>query len=158
VLALGQLELSGAGGGKITINGGTTGVTLDGNHLTRIFQINSGVQVELIRLMLVNGMIPAGGNPANGPEGPGGGIFNSGMLTLTNCTLSGNSGNDGTISEHSGGALCNLGTAIITGSTFSNNSASFAFGDSGIAVGGRHPERGDDVHQRQHPVRQHRRP
>ncbi|VAW42509.1 hypothetical protein MNBD_CHLOROFLEXI01-1452 [hydrothermal vent metagenome] len=53
-----------------------------------------------------------GNTPSNG-----GGIYNSGILTVTNSTLSSNSANNG------GGIYNNSGTTTVTNSTFSGNSA-----------------------------------
>jgi hypothetical protein len=53
--------------------------------------------------------------PFSGIGFTGGGIYNSGVLTLANSTLAQNEANDG-------GGLTNLeGTATIIGSTFSGN-------------------------------------
>jgi len=64
----------------------------------------------------------------------GGGIFNGGTLTVTNCTFSGNSAGAGGGIENSGGALA------VTNSTFSGNSATglggaIRNGESGTASG-----------------------
>jgi parallel beta-helix repeat protein len=53
--------------------------------------------------------------------GAGGGLLNYGTLTLTNCTVSGNSATEG-------GGLWNDGTAMLAGGTASGNSASFRGG------------------------------
>src|SRR5262249_15359820 len=64
------------------------------------------------------------GNSAYG----GGGLFNNGTLTLTNCTVSGNSANG-----YLGGGLFNsYGTATLTNCTVSGNSA----GGGSFGVGG----------------------
>jgi hypothetical protein len=85
------------------------------------------------------------GNPAGTMEIPavGGGISNSGTLTITNSTLSGNSAtidgggieNDGTLTvtgttlsgnvANLGGGISNFGTLTVTNSTLSGNIASF---------------------------------
>jgi hypothetical protein len=59
----------------------------------------------------------------------GGGISNSGTLTLINCTLDHDSASDGGIGG-SGGGLANLGTATVTNCTFNLDSAG---GGGGIA-------------------------
>jgi len=62
------------------------------------------VTVHLNSLTLINGRSDAGGNGYNGNAsnggpggngGDGGAIYNSGALTLTNCTLSGNNAGNG---------------------------------------------------------------
>jgi hypothetical protein len=61
----------------------------------------------------------------------GSGIFNSGTLTLTSCTLTGNSAANPTTTSansNSGGGLFNSGTATLTGCTIAGNSAIFGGG------------------------------
>ena len=76
----------------------------------------------------------------NGPApGQGGGIDNSGTLTVTNSTFNGNSANDGRMGlvpvPGQGGGIDNSGTLAVTYSTFSANSASMGGGidNSGTA-------------------------
>ncbi len=63
------------------------------------------------------------GNNAAPPVsgGGGGGLYSNGTLSLTNCTVSGNTAN---IEFGRGGGLCNIGTATLTNCTVSGNSAS----------------------------------
>src|SRR5476651_2301056 len=58
------------------------GLQINGNHAVQIFNVASTITVFLNWLTLTNGY---------GGVAGGGGIFNSGTLTLTNCILSGNS-------------------------------------------------------------------
>jgi hypothetical protein len=102
-LTAGQLELSGAGGVR-TIDGGNR-ITIDGNHASRLFQVDAGVQAVLTRLDL-----------ANGSSDSGGALFNSGTVTLAYCTLYGNA-------AIYGGAVCNLGILTAFGTTFGYNFA-----------------------------------
>ena len=62
LLAQGQLELSGAGTGIITIDGSSpsTPVTLDANDGDRVFQIDSGVQAVITNLNIENGDVRSG--------------------------------------------------------------------------------------------------
>ena len=96
--------------------------------------MDSGVTASLSGLTITGGS-------ATGYFVGGGGIFNSGDLTLAGCTLSGNSARlrrrrvqfrrltltDCTISGNSarssGGGVYNYGTATLTGCTVSGNSA-----------------------------------
>jgi hypothetical protein len=94
----GQLELSGSSGVR-TIDGGNR-ITIDGNHASRLFLVDAGVQAVLTRLDL-----------ANGSSDSGGGVFNSGSLTLAYCTLYGNA-------AIYGGAVCNVATLTVYGSSF----------------------------------------
>jgi Chlamydia polymorphic membrane protein (Chlamydia_PMP) repeat len=100
---------------SVTINGaGADQLAVDGNHASRVFHISPGKTVTISGLTITNGSV-AGGF--------GGGIYNDrAMLTISNCTLSGNS----TIS--SGGGIENDGTSgsasvEILNSTISGNSA-----------------------------------
>jgi predicted outer membrane repeat protein len=94
----GQLELSGTPGLR-TIDGGNR-ITLSGNHASRLFLIDAGVQAVLTRLDLSHGSSDSGGT-----------IFNSGNLTLADSTLYGNA-------AIFGGAVCNVGTLTVYGTTF----------------------------------------
>src|SRR5215510_572678 len=98
----------------VTINGpGASVLTVSGNNSFQVFNIASGVTVSISGLKISNGGFPGGS---------GGGIFNSGTLTITNSTLSRNSAPSG------GGILNEGGTLTVTNSTVSGNSA--------IGVGG----------------------
>jgi hypothetical protein len=100
-LAQGQLELSGASAtATITIDGGTPGVTVDGNQASRILQVDAGVQAQLAHLTLRNGRA-LDGTVVNCTSPPwafvfsetlaeGGGILNNGTLTVNNSVLTGN--------------------------------------------------------------------
>ena len=74
-----------------TIDGSGQAVTISGNHAVRVFTVNSGVTLNLNRLTIANGSIASG---------DGGGIYNSGTLTVSNSTFSGNSA---TLRRHGGG-------------------------------------------------------
>ena len=102
-----------------------------------VFTVDSGVTVSL------SGVTITGGNAGSGNGGGidnsgtvtvsnsafygnsasigGGGIFNSGTATVTGSTFTGNYGGDG------GGGIFNSGTATVTGSTFTGNSVSVDF-------------------------------
>ena len=90
------------------------GVTISGGGTSRIFTVNSGKTVALQNLTLTGGN---GVGTVVGNNGNGGTIFNNGTLTLTRCTLSGNSATFG-------GAIYNDGTLTLTHCTLSGNSAS----------------------------------
>ena len=89
-----------------TIDGSGQSVTISGNHAVRVFTVNAGVTLNLDRLTV------AGGSAATG-----GGIYNSGTLTVSNSTFAGNSAGFG------GGGIDNSGTLTVSNSTFSSNSA-----------------------------------
>jgi hypothetical protein len=71
------------GGGRVTLSGG-------GNN--RVIMVNAGVTVRLLNLTIANGLYVTP-EPTDGivPNGYGGGIYNAGILTIRNSTVSGNS-------------------------------------------------------------------
>jgi hypothetical protein len=93
---------------------GSSVITVSGDGASEVFNIRPMSTVSISELTI-----------ANGYDGPpysvGGGIYNGGMLTITNSTLSGNSV-DG--AHTYGGAIYNTGTLTITASTVSGNSIS----------------------------------
>ncbi len=115
-LSLGQLELSNTTG-TTTITGPAAGVTVSAGGGIRVFQVDSGVTAS------ISGLTITGGRGNNFGFGQGGGGLSNygGNLTLTDCTVSGNSigGGDG------GGVFNKSGTANLTDCTFSGNSAHY---------------------------------
>ncbi len=130
----GDMEIPGA----LTIDASALpgGLTVSGNNTSRHFF------VEFEKSLTLRGLTLTGGN-GSGPlnnNGSGGAINNDGgTLTLTQCTLSGNSANFGgaiynggptltltqcTLSGNQGGAIYNSGTLTLTQCTLSGNSAS----------------------------------
>jgi hypothetical protein len=100
----------------LTIAGpGADVITVSGNHASRVFDIAGMFHVGIAGLTIANGTT----------SGNGGGIYNSGTLTISDSTLSGNSAS-GSIGD--GGAIENLGSLMINNSTLSGNSASFTGG------------------------------
>ena len=71
-----------------------------------MFTINSGTTVSISGLTIANG---------NGSSNGGGGIYSSGTVTISNSTVSNNTGNSG------GGIYVNSGALTITNSTLSGN-------------------------------------
>jgi CSLREA domain-containing protein len=130
----GTLALTRTTGSGTTITGpGTAALTVDGNcTLTgsvctsggaTVFQVSSGVTASLSNLTIQHG----NGSPTCGALPCGGGIANSGTLTVTNSTLSGNA-------AFSGG-IFNFGTLTVTNSTLSANSATGNGGGIGNSGG-----------------------
>jgi hypothetical protein len=108
----GALELGLASGtARVTIDGGDAGVTVDGNNLSRVFQVDVGVQATFAHLTITHGRATG-----SGMVGLGGGIYNGGTLAVTNCTLRANSANFG-------GGVGNEGPLTVTDSTLEANSA-----------------------------------
>ena len=132
-----NLTITGPGAGQLTISG---------NNTSRVFEVASGVQVGMSGLTISNG------------QGVyyGGGIYNRGTLTISDCTVSGNSAdrvdksqktsnegggiyNGGTLTvidslitgnvvRTFGGGIDNEGTMTVSGSTVSNNTAALGGG------------------------------
>jgi predicted outer membrane repeat protein len=112
----------------LTIDGTTSGVTIDGQNKTRIFDITSGngLTETINNLTLKNGSAP-GNNEPN--PGLGGAIYDQGSLSLTGDTFSNNNASE------EGGAVYNIGsgnaiTLTVTNSKFNTNTA----GSNGGAI------------------------
>jgi hypothetical protein len=84
---------------------------LDANQAHRVLSVAAGTMAVL------RGMTFTGG----ATESSGGGVLNSGTLTLMNCTVSGNTANRD-------GGVFNSGTMTLNNSTVSGNTASFMAG------------------------------
>ena len=100
--------------GAILIDGGTAGVTIDGQ----------GHQIFVIRAdATINNLTITGGHALHNPNGTtyaegGGAINNAGTLYLNNCTITRNTSDD------NGGGLENFGGyAFVTNCTFQANTA-----------------------------------
>ncbi len=124
----------------LTIDGTGQTITVSGANLYIVLAVNGGATLNLNNLTIANGSAPyAGGvsnsgiltvtnstfsgNSTSGGAG-GGGIYSiGGMLTVTNSTFSGNS-----TSGDGGGILSYGGTLTVTNSTFSGNSAVYGGG------------------------------
>jgi predicted outer membrane repeat protein len=104
-----SVTINGPGAGQLALDGGHTATSAG----SRVFEVGSTATVTLSGLTIRNGS-------ASG--GSGGGILvdgypgNSGTLTVTNCTFSGNSAG-------AGGAIFSYGVLAITGNNFSQNAA-----------------------------------
>lgn len=116
-LTQGQLELT-AGTGTVTIDGGNQ-ITINGNSASRDFRVDHGAHVVL------NGLTITGGNA---DFGQGGGIENSGALSLIASTVTGNVG-------YIGGGIDNEtgGTLTVTNSTICNNQTTENGAGGGLA-------------------------
>lgn len=108
-------------------------LTLDGQQLSRLLSVGADIQVTLSGITLVNGRVVA---PTEA-EAMGGAIFNSGDLTIQNCTLAGNSAVGETYVQQGpvanmvpikggsvkGGAVFNEGRLVLNQVTMANNAA-----------------------------------
>ncbi len=90
--------------------GGAANTFVNANQINRVFQINSGFTVGISNLTITNGKTASGQL--------GGGILNSGTLSLANCIISGN-----TATDNGGGGISSSGLLTISNSTISGNSA-----------------------------------
>ena len=116
-LSRGTIVLDGAPiwlDGDVQIDASTAGeIVVDADGHGRVFMMAAGASVELVSLHITGGSALAGG-----------GIYNSGELTIVDSTVSANSvagvyyGDDPT-----GAGVFNVGTLTVINSTFSENSA-----------------------------------
>ncbi len=97
--------------GDVTIQGNGATIQRSSSSPFRILQVDSGGTLNLHDVTISGGAI-------FDEESGGGGIHNSGTLTLTNSTISGNLAFAG-----SGGGIFNSGTATLTNSTISDNNS-----------------------------------
>ena len=113
-LTAGPLEQSGVSSTATeTIDGGGW-ITVSGDDTSGVFTVDTGVTATLTGLTIADG---------NATNGSGGGIYNAGTLTITNCNVRGNLVK-GTLPNYpEGGGIYNADTLTVTASTFSGNSA-----------------------------------
>src|SRR5271157_5914100 len=101
-----NITLEGPGASKLIVTRNSSAVAFS------VFTVDSG---ETVRLF---GMTIAGGNSIYG-----GGIYNDGTLTVTDCIFISNSATDGW-----GGGICNDGTLTVTDCIFISNTATDGWG------------------------------
>jgi CSLREA domain-containing protein len=104
----------------LTMDGTGQTVTISGGNAVRVLMVDAIASLTLNNLTIANG---------NVAEDSGGGIYNSGTLTITNSAFSGNSANGW---GGSGGGICNTGTLTITNSAFTGNSTGWGGSGGGI--------------------------
>ena len=93
---------------------GATKVAVSGNAASRVFHVGPGIDVTIAGLTVTNGHV-SGFNW-------GGGIFNdSGTLTVSNCTVSGNSAFNGGGITSTGGAMLSVIASTINGNSAANS-------------------------------------
>ncbi|MFI5455452.1 MAG: choice-of-anchor Q domain-containing protein [Isosphaerales bacterium] len=123
-----NLDIEGPGAGNLKISA---------NGASQVFNVNGGVTASIAGLTIAGA---SGGGIVNfystltvtnctlsgNSADYGGGIDNEGTMTVTNCTLSDNS-----TSFEGGGGIYNDGTMTVTNSTLSGNSASWVGGGGG---------------------------
>jgi uncharacterized repeat protein (TIGR01451 family) len=111
---------------NLTISGpGAAQLAVSGNNASQVFIVAAGVIVTISGITIENGAANAGCGA--GCASSGGGIDNSGTLTLTATTVTGNNANAGCIVAcgATGGGIENesTGTLTLTDSTVSDNTA-----------------------------------
>jgi hypothetical protein len=108
-----NMTLTGPGANLLTVSGNNS------TTVSTIFTITNGVTASISGLTIANGN-------SNSSDQGGGGILNDGTLTVSNCTISGNSGTGSVNNE--GGGITNFGTLTLSSSTVSGNSAALGGG------------------------------
>jgi hypothetical protein len=125
---------------------GPVPVTINGNGEYTVFTVEGGLTVSLSGMTITQGRAYTtdGGGIANSGNltvtdctlldniglgsGDGAGIDSTGMLTVTDCTFSGNTVVSTGGNPRDGAGIFNHGTAIVTGSTFDGNSGGYGGG------------------------------
>jgi len=91
---------------QMTIDGSGQSITVSGNNAVRVINVAGAGNLTLNRISIVN---------ANATDGSV--MINTGTVTISNSTLSGNN------ADFSGGSIYNTGTVMISNSTLSGNNA-----------------------------------
>ena len=107
----------------MTILGPSIGVSVSGNHASRVFQVDKSVEATISGLTITDGLTSK--NQGGSYAGYGAGLLNRGTVTLTHCTISAN------LASYDGGGLDNFGrydSLTLTDCTVSGNSASVGGG------------------------------
>jgi hypothetical protein len=108
---------------NLTIQGpGADKLAIDANNMARAFHIAPGAQVAISGLTIKDGNGKTGAYDPRPHDYYGGGILNEGALTLSGCTVTGNTATDGPVVGF-GGGVANLGTMTMTGCTVTGNAA-----------------------------------
>src|SRR5262249_18478883 len=124
----GQLNITDPTGGLTIAGPGASLLAVSGNDASRVFEVTSGVSVAIADLTVTRGR-------AVGLPGTGGGIFNAGILTLSDVVLSDNQAVALSGGTAFGGGIRNTGTLIVSHSTFVHNQSLGGAGSPG-ALGG----------------------
>jgi hypothetical protein len=121
VLTSGQLSITDG----LTINGpGANVLAVSGNSSSRVFSNTSSATI--LGLAIENGQVDSS-------VGAGGGILNTGSMTLQNCVITHNSVTTGGPVAQGGGVM-NTGTLTVFGCTIDNNSANDGGGLNNVSV------------------------
>jgi len=118
-LLIGEITLPGISGLFFDGSNITGGVTISGNSSSRIFNIPAGATVAMQNLALANGR--AADSATTGQSG--GGVINSGTLTLIHSSLSGCAAGNANVQGGHGGGISSSGSLTLLHSVVSGNSA-----------------------------------
>ena len=119
----GLTDIEGPGAASLTVARSSAAGTPD----FRIFTVDANVQAQLVGLTITGGF--------GDPGVDGGGINNSGTLTVIDSTIENNAATTGSqYSGGEGGGIYNGGTLTVTNSTIDNNSATSATGYAGGGI------------------------
>ena len=115
----------------MVVNAGTTiqgptsaALTISGNNAYEVFSVASGASVTLSNLTIVQGL---GTN--------GGGIYNDGTLTVNSCTLSSNTAEDGGAIFNDGSGLLQVTNSSLSGNSVSENGGAI-YSNGSLTVNG----------------------
>jgi Right handed beta helix region len=131
ITGLGSANLAVSGGNSVQdfiVNAGVTttisGLTIEnGSFASLNFGTSDGAGIANNGVLTLNDdAISNNGTIGNGVIYLGAGVYNTGNLSVDNCTFTGN------VSYYDGGGLCNSGNATVTNSTFFANAAYTAGG------------------------------
>jgi hypothetical protein len=111
----GLMDVEGPGAASLTVARNGT----PGTPLFRVFTIDGGALVNLAGLTMTGGSTDRGG-----------GISNSGTLSLSGCSVIGNT------ASNSGGGVANSGVMNVTNATISNNGATSGGAEATVIGGG----------------------
>jgi hypothetical protein len=116
---------------NMTIEGPGAGLlAISGSSKCRVFEVDWG-QVTLSGLTIENGE-----SLFSDHEGAGGGIYNTGTLTVSGCTITTNNTayNSTALAGQTGGGIFNHGILSVTGSTLSGNRSGFGGGIDNVGT------------------------
>ena len=117
------LVLAETAGPEVIEGPGTDLLTVSGNNAVGVFAVGSGVTAMITGLTITDGSTST----------EGGGLYSDyANLTLTDCTVSGNSAGSSSVVGFGGGLYCEKGTATLTNCNFTNNFAGGYGGEGGL--------------------------
>jgi serpin B len=111
-LTAGELEITDVTGTTTIIGFGKTYLTIRADFASRVFRIANGATADISALTITEGF-----------SSDGGGIYNAGTLTVTDCSISSNA------AYHEGGAIWNSGSLTVTDTDLSWNVTASIDGD-----------------------------